>query len=63
MKIDYKKLVLLIIFLVLLVSNLIFFGLFIKYYMTHHIDFKISWPFLNSVFAVHVSGVGIVSAK
>ena len=52
MKMDYKKLVLLIIFLVLLVSNLIFFGLFIKYYMTHHIDFKISWPFLNSVFAI-----------
>ena len=52
MKMDYKKLVLLIIFLVLLVSNLIFFGLFIKYYMTHNINFKISWPFLNSVFAI-----------
>ena len=52
MKINYKKLVLLIVFLVLLISNLVFFGMFIKYYMTHNINFKISWSFLNSLFAI-----------
>ena len=52
MRMNYKRLVLLIIFLALLISNFVFFGLFIKYYMSHNIGFKISWKFLNGLFAI-----------
>ena len=47
-----KKLVLLILSLVLIISNIAFIGLLARYYYFHHPDFYVSWAMFNHVLGI-----------
>ena len=51
-KTNNKSIGLLVIFIVLLISNIVFFGLFISYFFSHHIKFTITFGMVNNVFAI-----------